>query len=81
MLPKRLCRAATTKPRQIERSGFFYWTTTDKLKFTDWTQVNRMFGSGEIAVSPTGDNNPPPVLTTVNIVLVLADLAQVVALQ
>ena len=23
MLPKRLCRAATTKPRQIERSGFF----------------------------------------------------------
>ena len=25
--------AATTKPRQIERSVFFYWTTTDKLKF------------------------------------------------
>ena len=23
LLPKRLCRAATTKPRQIERSGFF----------------------------------------------------------
>ena len=40
-----------------------------------------MFGSGEIAVFLTGDNNPPPVLTTVNIVLVLADLAQVVALQ
>ena len=58
-----------------------YWTTKDKLKFTDWTQVNRMFGSGEIAVFPTGDNNPPPLLTTVNIVLVLDELAQVVALQ
>ena len=27
--------ATTTKPRQIERSCFFYWTTTDKLQFTD----------------------------------------------
>ena len=23
----------------------FYWTTTDKLKFTDWSEVQRMFGS------------------------------------
>ena len=29
-----LCHAATTKSRQIERSGFFfYWTSTDKLEF------------------------------------------------
>ena len=34
-----LCLAATIKPRQIERSGFFYWTKTDKLEFTDYTLV------------------------------------------
>ena len=28
-----LHRAATIKPRKIERSVFFYWTTTDKLEF------------------------------------------------
>ena len=27
--------AATLKPRKIDPSGFFYWTTTDKLEFTD----------------------------------------------
>ena len=32
----KLSQAATTKTRQIERSGFFYWTTTDKLEFKDW---------------------------------------------
>ena len=32
-------RAAMIKPRKIERSGFFYWTTTDKLEFTDWSEV------------------------------------------
>ena len=37
--------------RQIERSVcFFYWTTTDKLEFTDWSQVNRMNGCGENAI-------------------------------
>ena len=41
---------AKIKPRQIERSGFFYWTTTDKLEFTDWSQVNRMFSCGEIVI-------------------------------
>ena len=45
-----LCRTAMIKPRQIERSVFFYWTTTDKLEFTDWFQVNRMLGCGEIAI-------------------------------
>ena len=45
-----LFRTATIKPRQIERSGFFYWTTTDKLEFTDWSEVQRRFGSGEIAI-------------------------------
>ena len=30
--------------------GFFCWTTTDKLEFTDWSQVNRMHGCGEIAI-------------------------------
>ena len=29
---------------------FFYWTTMDKLEFTDWSEVQRGFGSGEIAV-------------------------------
>ena len=42
-----LHRAAMTKLRQIERSDFFYWTTTDKLKFTNWSQVNWMSGCGE----------------------------------
>ena len=26
---------------------FFYLTTTDKLEFTDWSRVNRIFGCGE----------------------------------
>jgi len=45
-----LCRTAMIKPRQIERSDFFYWTTTDKLKFTDWSHVNRMLGCGDIMI-------------------------------
>ena len=40
-------------PPQLNRDRYstlvcFYWTTTDKLKFADWSQVNQMFGSGEI---------------------------------
>ena len=36
---------------ETERAlGFFYGTTTDKLKFTDWFQVNRMLDCGEIAI-------------------------------
>ena len=27
----------------------FYWTTMDKLEFTDWSQVNWIFDCGEIA--------------------------------
>ena len=42
--------AATIKPRMIEYSVFFYWTTTDKLEFTDWSEVNQMFGCGWIAI-------------------------------
>ena len=29
---------------------FFYWTTTDKLKFTEWSEVQQKFGSGETAI-------------------------------
>ena len=29
---------------------FFYWTTMDKLELTDWSQVNRLFGHGEITI-------------------------------
>ena len=28
----------------------FYWTTTDKLKFTDWFWVHQMFGCGKNAI-------------------------------
>ena len=28
---------------------FFYWTAKDKLKFTDWSEVNRKFGCGDKA--------------------------------
>ena len=46
-----LCRTVMIKPRQIERSGFFFfWTTTDKLEFTDWSQVKWMLGCGEIEI-------------------------------
>ena len=45
-----LCRAATLKPRKRERYGFLYWPTTDKLEFTDWSKVSRMFGCGEIVI-------------------------------
>ena len=48
----KLLWATTIKPRKIERSVFFYWTTTDKLEFTDWGEVQRRFGSGEIAIFP-----------------------------
>ena len=43
-----LCRTAMIKPRQIKCAGFFYWTTTDKLEFKDWFQINWTFGYGEI---------------------------------
>ena len=40
-----LPRTATIKLGYIECSCFsFYWTTTDKLEFKDWSEVNRMFG-------------------------------------
>ena len=42
----KLCRAAKVVPRQIED----YWTTTDKLEFTDWSWVHCMFGCGEIVI-------------------------------
>ena len=45
-----LFQTATIKPRQIERSVFFYWTTADKLEFTDWYRFRRMFGCGENAI-------------------------------
>ena len=36
---------ATIKPRQIEHSVFLR-----TIEFTDWSQVNRMFGCGEIVI-------------------------------
>ena len=39
---------------EIERSCFFYWTTTDKLKFTDGSGVQWRFGSGEIVIFRQG---------------------------
>ena len=29
---------------------FFYWTTKEKLAFTDWSEVHLMFRSGKIAI-------------------------------
>ena len=34
-----LRRAATTKPRQIERSGLFLLDHNGQLEFTDWSWV------------------------------------------
>ena len=31
--------------------SFFYWTSTDKLEFTDCSQVNQMFGCAAIVIS------------------------------
>ena len=42
-------RQAATK--KIERFVFFYWTTTDKLGFTDLSEVQKRFGTGEIVIS------------------------------
>ena len=45
-----LRRTAMNIPRQIEHSGIFYWATVDKLEFTDWSEVQQRFGSGEITI-------------------------------
>ena len=37
----------------------FYWTTTDKLEFTDWSEVQRRFSSGEIAIFRQGGLKGP----------------------
>ena len=41
---------AKIKPRQIECSVFFKWSTTDELEFEDWSKVNQMFVCGEITI-------------------------------
>ena len=46
----KLSRTTPIKPRQIERSGFFYQNTTDKLELKDWSEVQHRVGSGEIAI-------------------------------
>ena len=46
----KLRRAMTTKLKQIECSVFSSWITTDKLEFTDWSRVQRMFHCGEKAI-------------------------------
>ena len=53
----KLCRTATAELGQIVRSVLFYWNTTDKLEFTHWFQVNRMFVCGETAIFPTEDDD------------------------
>ena len=48
---------------------FFYWTTTDKLEFADWSEVQRKIGSGEIAIFRQGGPfGPPPCLIRVKLV-------------
>ena len=42
------CHDLTKKDRAL--CFFFYLTTTAKLEFTDWSEVQRRFGSGEIAI-------------------------------
>ena len=44
-----LHKKGTIKLR-TDRALFLYWTTTDKLEFTDWSQVKRMFGCGKIQI-------------------------------
>ena len=64
----KLCRTTMIKPRQMEHSVFFYWTTTNKLKFTDWSQVNQMLSCGEIAIFRQRMMfAPPPALTRVKL--------------
>ena len=46
-----LCRASTIQSKQIDG---FHWTTTDKPEFTDWSQVNLIFGCWKILISNEG---------------------------
>ena len=67
LLPTRLCRAATTKPKQIERSSFFLLDHNDK------TRIYRLVsGSFDVPLqrkrdSPMEEDNcaPPPALIRV----------------
>ena len=60
LLPTRLCRAATTKPRQIERSSFFL------VDHNDQTRIYRLIsGSFDVPLrrkrdSPMGEDDCPP---------------------
>ena len=36
---------------------FFYWTTTDKLEFTDWSGAQRRFGSREVVDFPKDEDD------------------------
>ena len=56
----KLHRAATLQPRKIEHSGFSLLDLTDKFEFTDWSEVKRRFGSGEIAIFQQGGPKGPP---------------------
>ena len=58
-IPNGLYWAATTKPRQIKRSSFFYWTTTAKLEFTDQSRVHSMFSATRFS-DGGGLLRPPP---------------------
>ena len=74
MLPTRLCRAATTKPRQIERSSFFLLDHNDK------TRIYRpVSGSFDVLLrrkrdSPMEEDDcAPPALIRVNKEISLED--------
>ena len=62
LLPTRLCRAATTKPRQIERSSFFL------VDHNDQTRIYRLIsGSFDVPLqrkrdSPVEEDDCPPPL-------------------
>ena len=48
--------------RKDRNSMFYYWTATDTLELTVWTEVTCVFGSGEIALFQQNRlfASPPP---------------------
>ena len=64
---------ATSTLRKIERSVFFYWTTTDKLNFRAWSWIHQMFGCGENVIlqwkrriAPPNHHHPTTAITRIN---------------
>ena len=64
----------------------FYWSTTDKLEYTDWLKVNQMMGCGDMAIflqrmiiSTTKNDLPPspPALTRIKTIFTLTSVVHV----